>query len=370
VKAEKINLSKKSDPAPRVISPRDKRYNVEVGKFLKPLEPLLYKAVADHFGEVTILKGLNAEERAFHLRKKWDKFHDCCVVSLDASRFDQHVSRSALEWEHSIYLRHYKGNKELQKLLSWQLVNHCFGYCRDGRLKYKVEGTRMSGDMNTALGNCLLMTAMVDSYVLSRGIGKYSIADDGDDCLVFLERSDLPGFLGGVDDYFRDMGFVMKIDCVARNFEQIEFCQTQPVFDGAIYRMVRNPRLSMAKDCLSIKPLDSKSIFMKWLGACGQGGMHLTGGLPIMQNFYNCMVKGSGGKILTGDLTLETGFYYLGLRMSQAFRKPTDISRYSFWLAFGIIPDLQIEIERWLDSQNLEYGKALPFEKSYPNIWV
>jgi len=211
---------------------------------------------------------------------------------------------------------------------------------------------------------------MIDSYVRSRGIKKFSIADDGDDCLVFVERKDLANLLVNVDNYFRELGFVMKIDCVAHEFEQIEFCQTKPVFDGAIYRMVRDPKLSMAKDCLSVKPLDSKSIFMKWLGACGQGGLSLTGGIPIMQNYYRCMIRASGGKCLTGDLTLETGFYFLGARMSQTFREPTDRSRYSFWLAFGIVPEMQIAIEAWLDSQNLEYGKPLFTPKDYPNIWI
>lgn len=35
VKAEKINFTAKSDPAPRVIQPRSPRYNVEVGRYLR-----------------------------------------------------------------------------------------------------------------------------------------------------------------------------------------------------------------------------------------------------------------------------------------------------------------------------------------------
>jgi hypothetical protein len=61
VKAEKINVSKKPDPCPRLIQPRSPRYNVEVGVYLKPLERLVYRAIAKVWGGQTVLK-LNAEE--------------------------------------------------------------------------------------------------------------------------------------------------------------------------------------------------------------------------------------------------------------------------------------------------------------------
>ena len=43
VKAEKINTTKKPDPAPRVIQPRNVRYNVEVGRYLRRFEHYLYR---------------------------------------------------------------------------------------------------------------------------------------------------------------------------------------------------------------------------------------------------------------------------------------------------------------------------------------
>jgi len=46
LKAEKINFSKKPDPAPRVIQPRLPRYNAVVGRYLKPLEHRIYDALA------------------------------------------------------------------------------------------------------------------------------------------------------------------------------------------------------------------------------------------------------------------------------------------------------------------------------------
>lgn len=45
----------------------------------------------------------------------------------------------------------------------------------------------MSGDMNTALGNCMLMCCLIISYLESKNI-KYDFINNGDDAVLFLER--------------------------------------------------------------------------------------------------------------------------------------------------------------------------------------
>jgi len=104
-KCEKIDFHAKPDPAPRVIQPRSPRYNVEVGRFLKQLEKLVCRGVAEIWGGTTILNGLNAEGVAGALREMWQGFDNPVAVSIDATRFDQHVSADALRWEHSVYCK-------------------------------------------------------------------------------------------------------------------------------------------------------------------------------------------------------------------------------------------------------------------------
>jgi len=195
VKAEFINTDDKPDPDPRVISPRDPRYNVEVGRYLRPVEHQIYGAIASIFGEPTVLKGYNAQQIGRVFADKWAKYRDPVAIGLDASRFDQHVSVEALSWEHSVYNGIFQ-SKELRKLLKWQLRNSVVGHCRDGKLKYTTDGCRMSGDMNTALGNCLIMCALVHCYLQTRGI-RGSLANNGDDCTVIIERKDLVKFRWG-----------------------------------------------------------------------------------------------------------------------------------------------------------------------------
>lgn len=70
------------------------------------------------------------------------------------------MSVQALKWEHSIYNAMFRSD-ELAELLGWQLTNKGFARTTDGLIKYEVKGCRMSGDMNTALGNCMIMCALV-----------------------------------------------------------------------------------------------------------------------------------------------------------------------------------------------------------------
>ena len=94
-------------------------------------------------------------------------------------------------------------------------------HCQDGRVKFSVRGTRSSGDLNTSLGNCILMCAMVWAYIRDAGLFKVELANNGDDCVVIMEREDLDIFLGGLETWFRDHGFRMGVDGVATEFERL-----------------------------------------------------------------------------------------------------------------------------------------------------
>jgi len=369
VKAEKINFSVKKDPVPRIISPRSPRYNVELGCYLKKIEHPLYVAIGHLFGSTTVAKGLNVEEVAHLLQEKWVSYTAPVAVGLDASRFDQHISRTALAWEHSIYKAIYRHDKKLAKLLSWQLSNKCRGYTPDGKLKYTTDGTRMTGDMNTAMGNCLIMCALVYAYADSKGI-RISLVNNGDDCVVIMNKSNLNFFNTGLETWFEEMGFTMKVEPPATVFEQIEFCQMHPVFDGSKYLMVRNPAIAIAKDSISIKPLTTEKLFRKWLGAVGEGGVSLTGGIPVMQSFYCCLERASKGLRLKDDPTMESGWWYLSKGMKRKVAEVNTSARISFYLAFGIAPDLQQIIENYYNGFTPQWCKPKLGEVLPGNIWL
>jgi hypothetical protein len=297
------------------------------------------------FGHTTVIKGLNALESARVLRQKWDMFRDPVAVGLDASRFDQHVSLDALRWEHGIYLECFKQAKHrrrLAELLKFQEVNYCVGYTPDGKLEYTVVGTRMSGDMNTSLGNCVLMCSMIHAYLQDRKVTA-QLANNGDDCVVFMERCDLERFMDGLNEWFLCMGFNMAVEKPVDEFEQIEFCQTHPVFDGQEYIMCRNPFTALAKDSVMLQPYQP-SVFSGWLDAVGMGGLRMTGGLPIFQEFYAMYVRSGKSRKIPKDL-LPWSFRNWSAGMCRSYGEIAPQARASFWLAFGYTPDEQIVLE-------------------------
>lgn len=365
VKAEFINSDAKTDPDPRVISPRSPRYNVEVGRFLRPLEHHVYRAIADIFGGPTVLKGYNSAQTGSIFKKKWDLFRKPIAIGLDASRFDQHVSRQALEWEHSIYNRVFN-DKLLKRLLSYQLKNKVVGYCRDGKLRYTTDGCRMSGDMNTALGNCLIMCALVHAYAKDREVN-ITLANNGDDCTVIMEATDEIKFLTGLSEWFLEMGFAMKVEPTVHEIEGIEFCQTHPIYTPDGYIMVRNFPRSIAKDCLSLKQLDSQAVYKAWVDAVGQAGLSLCGGIPVYQEFYSSFIRNASetyfrrrayqnSKRRHTTVEVEGGLYWLSRNMTRKYATIHPRTRYSFWLAFGCTPDQQIALESYYSGSRMSGG--------------
>lgn len=121
-KFEKLLLSK----AARIINPRDPRYNLCLGKYLKKAEKVYYAAINEVWqscSDATIIKGFNVIESASILRAKWNRFANPVAVGLDAKKFDMHVSMAALTYEHSFYKMAFNYNKQLCSLLNWQLLN-------------------------------------------------------------------------------------------------------------------------------------------------------------------------------------------------------------------------------------------------------
>lgn len=344
VKCEKLPYHKLHTSAPRVIQPRGPRYNVEVGRYLKKLEHHIVRGMAEVFGAPTIFKGYNAKEAADALRAKWDRFTNPVAISMDATRFDQHVSRQALEFEHSVYLACVPREKRrrLRSLLQMQLVNRGFARAPDGTIKYAVEGRRMSGDMNTGMGNCLLMCAMVWALKRSTGI-PMELVNNGDDCVIITESGYARCLERIIPRHFARFGFVMEVEPPVYVFEHIDFCQTHPVWGPDGWVMCRDPRVCISKDLTS--SLDLSTGFASWAHHIGAGGLALARGLPVLQEFYKLLLRhGRPGKVHSHPW-MDNGFARMSRGMESREHVVSVESRVSFWRAFGILPDMQQELE-------------------------
>lgn len=340
----------KPDSAPRCIQPRKPEYNLCLGRYIKAVEHKLYDGIRRVFGDgPTVMKGFNVDEIGGITRGKWRSFKAPVAVGLDATKFDMHVSPAALQWEHDVYLELFNGDPELKRLLSWQMNNKGYGYCGDGKLKYSVTGKRFSGDMNTGLGNCLIMCAMVYSYAKERGVC-IKLLNNGDDCVVIMEKEDLLKFNRGLDSWFLDMGFRMVAEDPVYELHQIEFCQMHPIEIGDACRMVRNIQTTLRKDSMTVHPLTNEKHRQKWCTAVGTGGLWLTGGVPVLQDFYSCYqrIGCMRSSNMLDDPTFATGMRLMSRGMEEHYREPDAWTRVQVFEAWGISPDEQIAIERHL----------------------
>lgn len=349
LKAEKV-----PDKAPRVIQPRNTRFHIELGVFIKPIEHRIYHALDLMNEDEVVAKCLNLSQRGQLIARKWNSFRNPVAIGLDASRFDQHVSVDALEYCHRVYLDCYRTSDDKDRfaeILAMTLDNSGVGYAKDGKIPYKIRGCRMSGDMDTALGNVLLMCSMLGALRKRCGLSNksFKFINDGDDAVCFIEEKHLAVVLREIPRLFPGLGFTMKVEEPVRILERVEFCQTRPVLVGGDYLMVRKPQVAMAKDLTSILDISTAAMFSRWSRAVGECGASITGGVPVFQEFYHSMArtpkmfKGKRNTVL--EEMLHSYKYNLYRGVNRKYEPVSAETRASFYLAFGIEPDAQTILE-------------------------
>lgn len=350
---------------PRLIQPRGPRFNVMLGSWLRPIEHKVYRAFATSRGYTVIHKHLNPEQRGAQFAENYAAFKRPVMVGLDASRFDKHISPAALEFEASLYLAHYRHDPELVRLLRMQIQNKGYINTDDGdTIVYTVNGSRMSGDVNTSLGNVIIMAILALAYCDIRGI-KARLANDGDDCVVFLEEDDLEVFLTGLEAWFLAKGFPMTVEQPVRSLEEIEFCQCKPMFISGRWIMVRSVVKCLQHDTLYIGP---EREYEKILAATGLCGLSLYGDVPVLGVFYRALARVSplGQRALdTGKLTGGLAWSYRCGGASERAFNPSPEDRYSFYCSSGIKPAEQEELERYY--RELVFEAKAPLEREDSN---
>lgn len=376
VKAEKILLEKEeviSDPAPRVIQPRSPRFNAALGVFLKPIEHRIYRAINRVWGETVVMKGLNSQQRGGVFVRVTSRFRKPSYVSSDYSRFDQSVGVEALRFEHGLYLCVFPGyTRKLSKLLNMQLVNEGTARCADGKLNYTVHGGRMSGDMNTSLGNVFLACAVAHGYVQTLGF-EVCLLNDGDDCCFVMESENTSKFIAGFAPYVLRFGFRAKVEKPVYNLAEVDFCQCSPIWTPEGTFMVRNPWKALAKDATSVLPLGQPRMAERLYTSIGVGGLSMSRGIPVFQSFYQSLIRAGNGRTFRSlPGILDSGFHYMhqGVEMTNTLVHPR--TRYEFWLAFSMLPDLQYALEAHYDElvipTVLTRGFSFPTESVVPPI--
>jgi hypothetical protein len=357
LKFESYNLTLKPDAKPRGIYPRTDEFLVEYGRRIKAIEKKIYQSLKALFGYDVIFKGKNQRSRGALLEEYWNVFKDPVAISADASAFEASVSVMALEFSHKIYNQYIFGDLEFTRLQKCTLHNKITAFARDGSLKMDCEGCKMSGDPDTALGNCLISAYMMWNFFRELGIEKHRACVDGDDVVFIVERRDLGKIMSQGKSFYKEYGFRMIFEDPVFELEKLSFCQSQPIWTEQGYLMVRNVKSAVAKDAFSRKDLSSKTSYLRWIASVGECGLACSGGVPILQEVYAQYIRNShGAKVFENENLLQDTINFKVQGMTRKYQDINPRTRYSFYIAFGICPDEQVAIENYYSTMVLEHG--------------
>lgn len=320
IKPDKYPLDEVANKPARAIQSRDPAYNLIIGKFLKPIEHYVYST----FG--TFAKMRNNQERAADVIKMIEAFNCPLFINLDHSKFDSCCNANYLRMTHKIYAMFNK-SRFLKYALNFKINNTCYS---KGGIRYKVKGTRMSGDYDTGLGNSL-----INDYLLFTAFKhiKHRRYLDGDDSIIIIEKADLK-----LVDFsiFSKMGFNSKID-ITEDPNKIEFCQSRLCWSPTP-TFTRNPWRALSHLCVSTKVYPPKfwPALMESRLLCE---LAVSKGVPILEPIAK--------KLLTG----VTPFFEEGDKWMLKFGERqkdvniTDAEREAYAKCWDLNPEEQILIE-------------------------
>lgn len=279
VKCEKLQLMKK-DVDPRLIQARSPYFNMILATWTKPIEKELYNLKWVN-GLRCITKGLNLDEKAQLLVSHWRTFQDPVGISCDLSRWDAHVSVEMIKIAHKFYQKLIPDSL-FQNLLENQIINKA--RTKNG-VRYTTAGGVMSGDMTTALGNCVLVIMCLRLLYEMTGI-QFAIVDDGDDHVLMCERKDYSQLTNMLPEFWRGLGHEMRVDGIAETINQVVFCQHKPMLLQGSWTMVPDPRKVLATAFSATGSMTRQPMLQKYMGTLWEARAILHRGVPLLGTLF------------------------------------------------------------------------------------
>lgn len=360
VKIEKMPISKIEKP-PRLIQYRDfkftymmKKYQVSMSKQLK----LNHRPVFGQDSSTVFTKLYDNPGIAKVLKDSWDTFVRPVALCLDHSTWDAHVTPEMIDIEHTFWGATFESgyhSRQFIKLMRRQLSNR--GRTKHG-IKYSVIGSRMSGEFSTSDGNCALNYALLATWLIMHDVFRFRIHVNGDDSVIIIDQSELHKLLlpneGGQITWFRYANMETKLDRIAFDFREIDFCQCSPIRVGNVWRMIRKPFRVISRSTICegkwYKRLDD------YIASTGLCELACNIGVPILQSWSLYLLS----YMKKGPLK---GVDYAPARYSGnaeiTVMPVSSTSRLDFFQAFGITPAEQIAIESNLAGQT----KLIDFDR-------
>lgn len=360
VKYEKWNLEKiQNGKSPRIVQHRsyeflfvNKAYVLPIVKKLKQCTTIINEQPIN----TIFMKYYKNFEQINIIQDAWLKYNRPCCLCLDMKAFDGHVTSALLEIEHKFWTSFYTGKDKdnLEYILKHQIYNR--GITQNG-IYFKKYGSRASGDYTTSDGNSLLNFLMLRSFM---GDIKCHIFDCGDDSLIILDQTDLK--LVKPLDYFNIFGMECECDRIATVFEDINFCQCNPVKINGTYRFVKDPLRTMSRT--TVCPSQYTKCLNRYMSGIGLCELASNVGVPILQAWSLRLLFDSGFDKPLGSVDKQFALF-TDLEKIEITNIDFE-TRLSFQEAFNITIIEQLELEKTILAGNsISNPKLINFINKY-----
>jgi len=390
-----VGWKKWTERIPRIINFRDWVWFVFASQWLLPFEHWLLRTTYQDFGLPPggpggqwIGKGKSLVERAAMLRAAWERYDDPYAFCIDGSKWDRQVSAWQLFME-AVFVFMCFWDSECLWMLLVQACSYGMYRNKGWIILYWFTGRRCSGDINTGGGNCLLfililLIAFFD-FVGGRWLVRFDPNVDGDDCVVINERSDFKFVSERIMHVFHQAGHNVTIEAVTDDFRKITWCQCSPIRVNGQWIMARKPWNIIGKAYVNPRLAGNHVNRLSHLYMVALGEAVLGRGVPVIQTWARgtmqfCMANGAKPfKLKDTSLSVyralkayleELGFIkdaelipdlelpsalnasvdhnHISNRLLEKFA-PIEVSmesREDYYVAFGISPSRQLELER------------------------
>lgn len=332
---------------PRTINSRVDNYKVFAGPWVSAIEKDFTHRCK------SFVKGMTPQDRA---ERAYERVRGALVMfNTDFSRYESQMTHFIIKHIECQLYRRYGMPEVLLKPL------YGVNKCSMTGCSYEVRATRMSGDMNTSLGNGFV-NLMVNKFVAHKVGARIRGVVEGDDGLFACY-----GTFPTAEDYAK-LGFkitILPMDVISDG----DFCSAK-IFELAPDRIwaLQDPRRVLLKAGWSFTCPDKapKHIRDELMVA---KAMSIASNCPYCPLLCAYCTKYCGEALLSSNesRTLDdTEYWYKRSFAKEDVLQPTDATRKIFHEIYGMPVAKQVECERYIETHDdLDHPDLLSFLGDY-----
>lgn len=287
IKSEKYFVDGKP---PRLIYPRNIKFNILYALYVVPLEHALVKLPQ-------VCKGKNFAERGLAFSELVFGEH---YGENDMSKFESSQRPELYDLvQKQLFDALYPNDELLDKL--YEIKMHKFGRTMNGA-KWSAYGMMASGEMDTGCFNTIFNWLACRYFEVINGYGRGNFLVDGDDSVLRIPRGATP------INTFTDFGFDAKF-FIRYDYHDVEFCSSKFVqcAPGVFYQ-TQDINKVFASVPNMINPSFDRHLG-DYYGSLGQMYSILYEDFPVLSDFAH-FLKTASTRAMSTKLLEDTGHWY------------------------------------------------------------